>query len=118
MADLSRRSFLKRVGAATLAIAAAPLFIPSERLDFGVPHAPIVLPTDEDVAEILSIPESYQAFKWNATTASFYIPEVWSKDVVRALDQRLVFADLIGKNADALIWHGATVKLPPVRTVV
>lgn len=41
---MNRRSFLKRAGAATLAIVSAPLFIPSERLAFGVPKPRIVVP--------------------------------------------------------------------------
>jgi hypothetical protein len=35
---MNRRSFLRRAGAAALAVVAAPLFIPAERLDFGVPR--------------------------------------------------------------------------------
>jgi hypothetical protein len=35
---MNRRSFLRRAGAAALAVVAAPIFIPAERLDFGVPR--------------------------------------------------------------------------------
>lgn len=34
---MNRRGFLRRAGAAVIAAVAAPLYIPSERLDFGVP---------------------------------------------------------------------------------
>lgn len=34
---MNRRSFLKRAGAAALIVVAAPLFVPSERLELGVP---------------------------------------------------------------------------------
>lgn len=40
---MDRRGFLKRAGGAILTVVAAPLFIPSERLDFGVPRR-IILP--------------------------------------------------------------------------
>lgn len=39
MAKFGRRAFLKTAGAALVTAVAAPLFIPSDRLDFGVPRA-------------------------------------------------------------------------------
>lgn len=44
---MDRRGFLKRAGAAALTVMAAPLSIPSERLDVGVPRQKIVLPETE-----------------------------------------------------------------------
>jgi hypothetical protein len=110
MAGMNRRGFLKVLGGAGLSIVAAPLFIPSERLDFGVPRCPIALPTDEEVAEILAAaPEqsitintwsytAYQVGPIGVTTAANYIPEIWSKYVVQARDQDLVLSKLMGKS--------------------
>ena len=47
---MNRRGFLKRVGGAALAVVTAPLYIPSERLDFGVPARRLILSSDYDDA--------------------------------------------------------------------
>lgn len=49
---MNRRSFLKRAGGAALAVVAAPLFIPAERLEFGVPK-PIAAPPVQETPKIL-----------------------------------------------------------------
>ena len=46
---MNRRGFLKRAGASALAVVAAPLFIPAERLAYGVPKPPVV-PRIEDAS--------------------------------------------------------------------
>ncbi|HVQ45109.1 MAG TPA: hypothetical protein VMT30_09220 [Candidatus Saccharimonadia bacterium] len=120
---MNRRSFLKVLGGTGLSIVAAPLFIPSERLDFGVPRGPIALPTEEEVAEILAVSEqpltigtwSYTAFAVDTASAADFIPEIWSKYAKGMAGQDLVFSKLMAKsNIRDLIWHGASVRLPAV----
>jgi hypothetical protein len=50
---MDRRSFLKRAGAAALAVVAAPLFIPSERLEFGVPKARALLVPEPETLKLI-----------------------------------------------------------------
>lgn len=58
---VSRRGFLQRLGIGAIAVtvapdiikqAAAPLFIPSERLDFGVPKPVLVLPDAQEMTDL------------------------------------------------------------------
>ena len=78
---MNRRSFLKRAGAATLAVVAAPLFIPSERLDFGVPKQRLIVPEplltrtligpdDEDVQSFV-MPRTGPDAEWERGIARF-----------------------------------------------
>lgn len=78
---MNRRSFLKRAGAATLAVVAAPLFIPSERLDFGVPKRRLIVPEplltrtligpdDEDVQSFV-MPRNGHDAEWERGIARF-----------------------------------------------
>jgi hypothetical protein len=50
---VDRRSFLRRAGAAALTVVAAPLFIPSERLDFGVPKARALLVPEPETLKLI-----------------------------------------------------------------
>lgn len=50
---MDRRGFLKRVGATTLAVVAAPLFIPSCRLDFGVPKQALAASESVEMLKII-----------------------------------------------------------------
>lgn len=78
---MNRRSFLKRAGAATLAIVAAPLFIPSERLDFGVPKPRIIVPEplltrtligpSDDGLDMFVMPRSSRDPEWERGIARF-----------------------------------------------
>jgi len=50
---MGRRGFLKRVGAAALTVVAAPLFVPSERLEFGVPKQRLIVPEPDMTREFV-----------------------------------------------------------------
>lgn len=78
---MNRRSFLKRAGAATLAVVAAPLFIPSERLDFGVPKRRLIVPEPtltrtligpcEDEHDLFVMPRNGHDAEWERGIARF-----------------------------------------------
>lgn len=98
---MDRRGFLKVLGAAV----AAPLFIPSDRLDFGVPRGLIALPTDEEVVQIVA------GYPLDTVLAAAYIPEIWSQHVVRTAEQRTVFASLVEQSLSGAN-YGNVIRIP------
>jgi hypothetical protein len=86
---MNRRSFLKRAGAAGLAIVAAPLYIPAERLAFGVPQHGIAIATDAEVERFAVLDEM---------TVNAFVPTIWSRECVRTFAQQTALADLVDRS--------------------
>jgi len=65
---ITRRSFFKTAGSAAIAVVSAPLFIPSERLDFGVPTQRLVtaaqMPSQEIITQLWYDHFNTPAYGW------------------------------------------------------
>lgn len=84
---MNRRSFLKLAGSAALSVVAAPLFVPSERLDFGVPKQRLIVLSDEELWE--SIRPDIERDMAEQFEQSFYVmprvgrDEEWERGIAR-----------------------------------
>jgi hypothetical protein len=78
---------LKLAGAATLSVVATPMFVPSERLDFGVPKQRLIVLSDEELWE--SIRPDIERDMAEQFEQSFYVvprsghDEVWERGIER-----------------------------------
>lgn len=70
---MDRRAFLTRLGLGAAAVVAAPLFVPSERLAFGVPTQRLVL--SANVAQALQRPQTS-----HGGITAYYIPMLLTQD--------------------------------------
>ncbi len=108
MSGLSRRSFLKRAGAFVAAVG-VPLFIPAERLDFGVPTGRLIVPEPEDLFILGEEPLDLRLESFVNVPCQEWVADpvkrVLSRTVVMDLPQGGTGAFRLQQSSDGKTWH-------------
>lgn len=83
--SIGRRGFLKRIGTAALIVVSAPLYIPSERLDFGVPKRIITPDEAQRTPFVFDVREFVHDTRYGAMASvrpRAWITQRWPGEVV------------------------------------
>jgi hypothetical protein len=114
---VNRRSFLKLGAGAAIAPVAAPLFIPAERLEFGVPRPIATASAGHTLREYRdAIADRLETLLGRPTPGEF-IAQVRGKETVEAIASSPIMLSRLDRSWEPDMLVGHTIHVPrPLRT--